>query len=405
MSKENRNMRDIVKICDYKKCTGCEACVQCCPNKCINMIEDKDGFLYPYINNDKCLKCLRCVKVCHNNKNLKTYKSIFYMGWHKNIEVLKRSSSGGAFTAIADLILERGGVVFGAEFDKNTRRVKHIAIENKKDMDKIRLSKYYQGTIDDSYVMIKELLKNRWVLFSGTACQIAGLYSFLGENYDNLITVDVLCHGVASYKVVNEYILDKERKYKKRIVDFKFRLKPNDADWLNGGMKLIFDDGTSSIENRDKDTYFVGFNNYLFLRKSCYNCKYTGTNRISDFTLADYWGVPLTEISYTQIKYGVSLVLANTIKAQNLISSLKKDMEINKIEPEKAIANNQALERPSTFNVNRDAFFKLLGEKNFDSIVHKYNAKYYNTIFGKSLLMRMIGESLYNRLKRFVKRS
>lgn len=200
------------------------------------MIEDKDGFLYPYINNDKCLKCLRCVKVCHNNKNLKTYKSIFYMGWHKNIEVLKRSSSGGAFTAIADLILERGGVVFGAEFDKNTRRVKHIAIENKKDMDKIRLSKYYQGTIDDSYVMIKELLKNRWVLFSGTACQIAGLYSFLGENYDNLITVDVLCHGVASYKVVNEYILDKERKYKKRIVDFKFRLKPNDADWLNGGM-------------------------------------------------------------------------------------------------------------------------------------------------------------------------
>ena len=231
------------------------------------------------------------------------------------------------------------------------------------------------------------------------------MYSFLGENYDNLITVDVLCHGVASYKVVNEYILDKERKYKKRIVDFKFRLKPNDADWLNGGMKLIFDDGTSSIENRDKDTYFVGFNNYLFLRKSCYNCKYTGTNRISDFTLADYWGVPLSEISYTQIKYGVSLVLANTIKAQNLISSLKKDMEINKIEPEKAIANNQALERPSTFNVNRDAFFKLLGEKNFDSIVHKYNAKYYNTIFWKSLLMRMIGESLYNRLKRFVKRS
>lgn len=396
-----------MKICNLNECTACEACVQSCPVACITMKENKDGFLYPNIDENKCISCLKCAKVCHNNQKLAKNKSIFYMGWHKDIEILKKSSSGGAFTAIADFVLEQGGVVFGAAFDKETRSVKHVAVENGKNLDEIRLSKYYQGTIDDCYVKTKEILKNRWVLFSGTACQIAGLYTFLGKDYVNLITVDVLCHGVASHKVVDEYIKCKEKKYKKKIVDFKFRLKPNDSDWMNGGgtkIKLYFDNGTSSVVNNETDTYFVGFNSYLFLRNSCYNCKYIGTERIADFTLADYWGVPIEQITDKERKYGVSLILANSDKAKKIIHMLKRDMIIKQIDPRNAISHNQALEKPSTFNPHRISFFRKLGRRDFDKLVYMYNWKRYGKIFLKRFIKRILGDSRYNSVMKFVKR-
>ena len=395
-----------IKICEHSECTACEACVQSCPAECIKMVEDENGFAYPQIDNDRCLHCEKCVKVCPDNHKFATGKSIFYMGWHKDIAVLKKSSSGGAFTAIADLVLNQGGVVFGASFDKNDRRVKHVAIESKTELDKVRLSKYYQGTINGCYKQVQICLESKTVLFSGTACQIAGLYSYLGKKYSNLITVDVLCHGIASYKVVDEYIASKERKYKKNIVDFKFRLKPNDSDWQMGGgtrMKLIFDDGSSIIESKEKGTYFVGFNDYLFLRESCYQCKYAGVERIADFTLADYWGVPLDEIDDQQRRYGVSLILANSEKAQRMIDSLGKDMVLKQIDPENPIAHNQALEKPSTINQHRDEFFRGLGTKDFDQLVHKYNRRYYVKLYVKEFLIKILGEVNFNKLKKFIK--
>ena len=400
-------MSEAIKICSFDECTACEACVQSCPNHCITMRENEDGFLYPHINTEKCLKCLKCVKVCHNNRTISKYNATFYMGWHKELEVLKKSSSGGAFTALADLVFRLGGVVFGASFDKKTRTVKHLCIENSNDLDRVRLSKYYQGSINDCYIKAKKILETKWVLFSGTACQIAGLYTFLGKNYDNLITVDVLCHGMASHKVVDAYIDGKEKKYRKKIVDFKFRLKPDDSDWLNGGgtrTKLFFNDGTFSVEDKGKDTYFVGFNSYLFLRKSCYSCKYIGIERIADFTLADYWGVPLNQITDRESKYGVSLILANTRKAKKLMDSLKKDMIIKEIDPQNAIEHNQALEKPSTFNPNREFFFQELDKKKFDYLVYKYNKQYYNKFFLKELLRKIMGDSLYHNTKRTIKR-
>lgn len=396
-----------IKICESSECTACEACSQSCPASCIKMIEDENGFAYPQIDREKCLGCKKCVKVCPNNHKLAIGKSVFYMGWHRNLDVLKKSSSGGAFTAIADLILDQGGVVFGALFDKKDRKVKHIAIENKSELDKVRLSKYYQGTTKDCFEKVKICLKSRMVLFSGTACQIAGLYSYLATDYPNLVTVDVLCHGVASHKVVDEYIVSKEKQYKKKIVDFKFRLKPNDSDWQSGGgtrMKLIFDDGTSTIESKEKDTYFVGFNSYLFLRESCYNCKYTGVERIADFTLADYWGVPLDKIEDQQRKYGVSLILANSEKAQKMINFLEKDMVLKKIDSKNPIAHNQALEKPSTVNQYREVFFEKLGTKDFERLVYKYNRWYYVKVNVKEFLIKIIGEPAFNKIKIIIKR-
>ncbi len=389
-----------MQICKNDLCTGCGACVQACPMQCISMGVSFEGYQYPVIDASKCAHCNKCVKTCHVNKEWNKHKeSVFFMGWHRSMEILRNSSSGGAFTALADLVFDENGVVFGACFDNDTWEVRHIAIERKEDLPKIRLSKYYQGRMDNVYVLAKQyLVQNRVVLFSGTSCQIAGLYSFLGKDYQNLLTTDILCHGIASKKVVDAYIKNKEKKYKKKIVDFRFRLKPDDSDWMSGGgtrMRLNFTDGSHVIEHKDLDTYFVGFNQYLFLRKSCYQCKYAGGDRIADFTLADYWGVPDDRITNVQKQYGVSLILVNSEKARTLVSEISKEMVLEETNPAIAISHNQALVKPSTPHPHREKFFSEIDTFDFDKLVHKYNRKYYVKFYIKLVLTKLLGEDNY----------
>ncbi len=388
-----------------KSCTGCEACASICPMHCIDMKPNSDGFFYPVIDDDKCIKCKKCIKTCPNNSTLKTGMGDFYMGWHKDEEVLLNSSSGGAFTAIADLILEQGGIVFGAWFNETEHTVQHIGIERANDLGKLRLSKYFQGRINDCYsIAAGELNKGRQVLFTGTGCQIAGLYMYLGRNYENLLTVDILCHGITSKKVIDAYIKSKERKYKKKVKSYKFRLKPSDSDWMNGGgtkMKLEFEDGSKIIEEKNTDTFFVGFNKYLFLRESCYECKYCGTDRVADITLADYWGVDLSKIPDKQRKNGVSLIVANSDKGSAIIAELSRDMIINTADRERAIAANQAFREPSSKNDRREEFFLKVDSFDFDELVHKYNRK----IYLKLKIRKMLGDTIYDYLKKVTGRA
>lgn len=392
-----------MEICNRDSCTGCSACAQACPVGCITMEETEEGFSYPVIDEEKCVHCLKCVNTCHiNQPSLQTHHPTYYMGTHNDIEVLKRSSSGGAFTALADYVLRRKGVVYGASFSADTNTVEHIAVSDRDELDLIRLSKYYQGGINGCYKKVREDIKDRLVLFSGTACQIAGLYGYLGKDSksENLITVDVLCHGAASKKVVEAYIKCKEKKYKKKIVDFRFRVKPDDSDWLNGGgtrMRLDFEDHTSRVQSKEYDTYFVGFNHYLFLRKSCYSCKYCGGERIADFTLADYWGVPENEISEREKKYGVSLILCNSERARSMLGDLQQDMSVKEIDPARAIACNQALRLPSTNNPDRSSFFKELNDHNFDKLVYKYLRSYYIKTFLRQTAIKIMGEEQFRR--------
>lgn len=223
-------------ICKHELCTGCSACVQTCPVNCIQMVEDQNGFKYPEIDESKCIHCKKCVRLCPAEKEMKSHTPVFYMAWAKEKSILKNSSSGGAFTILADIILEQGGVVFGTSFDEKSFDLTIIDIENSADLDKLRLSKYYQSTVGESYAKAKEYLKTRKVMFCGTPCQIAGLYQFLREDNHNLLTVDLACHGVPSKKVIDSYIKSKEKEYRKRVKTFKFRLKPEDHDWMQGGV-------------------------------------------------------------------------------------------------------------------------------------------------------------------------
>lgn len=228
-------MNTVTKITDCMDCTGCAACVNVCGKSAIFMEKDAEGFIYPEIDLDKCVSCGLCVKVCPSNGRLETFPSKFYMGWHKDDEVLWNSSSGGAFTALCEYAFKRNGVVFGATKDSETWEVRHVMARSLEEITEMRGSKYYQSNTGMVYRQIKNLLKNNvFVLFSGTACQVAALRSVVGERMtENLLTVDVLCHGCTSGKAVKCYIKDQEKKYKRRIIDFKFRTK--DIPWQAGG--------------------------------------------------------------------------------------------------------------------------------------------------------------------------
>ena len=402
-----------MEICNRQSCTGCGACVNICGKSAITMQKDYEGFLYPYIDESSCVNCGLCQKVCPANKDMPVSAATFYMAWHKNDEVLEKSSSGGVFTALADYVLTRNGVVFGAVKNPDTQEVCHIMINDAKDLDKLRLSKYYQSDTKKVYQQVKEiLLQNRFVLFSGTACQVAGLYSALdqwkinpeiikGEASRRLITADVLCHGCTSKKVVSCYIKAKEKQYKKKIIDYHFRVKTKDVGWQSGGgtrMKLEFADGTHKVEDKAMDTFFVGFNNNLFLRESCYRCKYCGSDRVSDFTLGDFWGIDPHEVTPKQMQLGVSVMCANTDAAKEMLPELSNSLYIKEIDSQKAIPYNLAFSRPQDRPEIRDSVFKRLENHNFDSVVKHACWKYYLKLGVKQTIKKCIGESRYKKM-------
>ena len=400
----------ISNICDQTFCTGCAACSQVCPKKAIVMRESEEGFLYPVID-DNCIECGLCIKKCPINQEAINQEAInqeavkhpasFYMGWHRDKDVLVNSSSGGMFTALSRYMFRAGGVVFGAVKDENDCIV-HTSACSEEELEPIRLSKYYQSFVGNTYAEVKELLDGKTpVLFTGTACQVAGLKSFLGKEYEHLVTADVLCHGVASKKAVDGFIKSKEKQYKKKLTDYHFRVKESGRGWYNGGgtrMHLFFEDGSSAVEPGKYDTFFLGFNNNFFLRESCYNCQFCGTERVSDFTLADYWKCDHPDIiSDEQKKLGVALILSNTEKAEKILSCIDDQMMLYEIDGADAISHNRALVKPQERPEIRDDFYSLIAEKDYDSIIHSQFKERFVKRRIKRILKHFLPESVYGR--------
>lgn len=338
---------------NYENCTGCGACVQRCPKQCISWTTKEFDFRYPRIDEASCINCGLCEKVCPIDKELKAPTAQkTYAAVHKDSAVLEKSTSGGAFTALADTIFSRGGVVYGAAM-LNGMQVKHIRTENRTTFAELRSSKYLQSDTGTTYQMVEQDLKQgKVVLYSGTPCQIDGLKCFLRKEYENLYTADIVCHGVGSQAYFDRYMEFAKERYGK-IKALRFRSKEY-AGWSCGGVVVVV--GTSNSEKkipyRDFDNYYYSY--FLsgdIYRKCCYSCKYANTKRVGDFSLGDYWGVEALNLPL-QTENGCSLLLVNNDRAERLLETV---VDFDKVETtiEQAAHCNKQLNEPSRLPESR----------------------------------------------------
>lgn len=316
----------MINVFDNKKCCGCNACINICPVKCITNKTDEKGFAYPIVDSSKCIGCNLCEKTCPmlNTATIATPLSTEGMINNNETERLE-SSSGGIFTVLAKEIISRGGVVFGAAFTEDFRVI-HVSAETEDQLAQFRGSKYIQSDTNACYSEIKNLLsKQRWVLFSGTPCQVRGLHLYLKKPYDRLVTIDFVCHGVPNYEVFKAYLEDEERKnpmiFSKGMATINFRDKSH-AGWHGYCLALkTRDNSRESVELRNS-AYMRGFGANLFLRPSCHECPSKNFSSGADITLADYWRVELINAELDDNK-GTSLVSILSNKGENLMSCCK----------------------------------------------------------------------------------
>lgn len=364
---------DEENITGKEKCSGCSACASVCPKNAINIEPDEEGFLFPVIDEKKCVRCKICRQVCPNNKSYNYEYDDLQAYACKNLSDNERlkSSSGGVFSLLAKSILEENGCVFGAIFENND--IRHIKIENKDDLEKLRGSKYVESTIGDSYVTAKQELDNgRKVLFSGTSCQIEGLKSFLGKEYGNLICVSVVCHGVPSKKVFSRYLRGLEMKHNDKILKINFRNK--DGGWKNYQIEYIFRN-KSIKKNTRKDKYMIGFLKNYYLRQSCYDCDYRLYEKnTADVILGDFWGIEKEYESFDDDK-GVSAIIINSEKGAELFSKIENKTISKKVSVEQIARHNPCLTESVALNESRFEFFNLFDRTGFDFAVDYFVEK------------------------------
>lgn len=313
------------------QCTGCGACANICKKNAITLRARDGNFLFPEVDTSKCTNCGRCRKICPCLKKSNAISEkgfpIGYGCYIDDCEVRKKSTSGGAFTAIADYVFAKGGVVCGAAFvDGHT--VRHVIVDDKKDLDLLHGSKYVQSFIGDIYRDVKQYLElNRYVLFTGTPCQVAGLKSFLGKDYFSLVTVDLFCHGVPSQKLFDEYLDEITDGNISSVKNFKFRNKEVNG-WKDFYITFDYSKGKYQCPGNE-DVYFQGFRDCLTLRKSCTNCKFSRLPRQGDFTIGDFLSLARRELNLTDDK-GASTLIVNNSKAKSILDSIKERFELIK---------------------------------------------------------------------------
>ena len=348
------------EICNSSICTGCAACMNRCPKHCINMREDnKLGHLYPQIDNDKCIDCGACVKVCPANHALELRTPITaYAGWDKSEKECISSTSGGAASAFARYIIRQGGVVYGCAILPGIQ-VSHVRIDSLSDIGKLKGSKYVQSTIGMIYKNVREdLRKGKKVLFIGTPCQVAGVRSFIVKDMvENLYTVDLICHGTPPLAYLRKHIL---KKTNGTVPDEIFFRKGAYLLLLLLGGKEIY--RSSLFEQRYQDTYYNTFFDGFSYRESCHTCRYAQPQRVSDVTIGDFWGLradlPLEH------PHGCSVLLPITEKGKELIEGIRQEFNLYERTVEEAVNGNDQLRHPKEKDLRISMFmnlFPLLG--------------------------------------------
>lgn len=361
----------MIEILDKSLCSGCTACANVCPKNCITMAEDKEGFKYPVVDEKKCSNCGLCSKICPViNRVSLTNIPLAYAIKSNDQEERAKSSSGGVFSLIAKKVIEQGGIVYGVAMSEDCKKAVHVPCESVGGLDKLRGSKYLQSDLGYTFRDVKEKLDSgKTVLFSGTPCQIGGLKAYLGKDYRNLISVDLICHGVPSPKVWAEYARFRERKACSKIKAVNFRSKS--SGWKNYSIKIDFENGKISQKDLSTDLFMRGFLQDLYLRPSCYNCAFKSVPRASDLTIADFWGIEKVAPGLDDNK-GTSLVLTHGKKGEQLLSSIETECCKQQVQLEDSIKGNPAIATSVATNKSRQNFFNLLEKEGVKKTIKKY---------------------------------
>lgn len=378
----------VINVVDKSKCSGCKACANICPVGAIAFEDDAEGVWYPKVDADKCIRCGLCEKACpfvdegHGvPAENRSWETKFFAARLKNVAELANVSSGGAFQGLASAVVSGGGVVYGVA-QEDVDRVFHMRASDLDELKKTRRSKYLQSDTGNSYAQAKrDLLSGKTVLFSGTGCQIAGLNRFLGKEYGNLYTCEVVCHGVPSRKIWDLYRKEKEQREGKKIADLVFRDKS--AGWRGNQYKITYDDGSVERERSSVQLFHAGYLRGLFYRPSCGSCPFASMPRAADVTLADYWRY---EGPLDAGGFGVSLVAANNRRGMELIESAAALLDIEPTSRENALRSCRHMDEHPAENPRRKAFMEKAFAEGYCAAAEKF-------------ILRDGGRSLLGRVK------
>lgn len=366
----------MINIQNKVDCCGCNACGDICPTQAISFPTDIEGFWYPKVDLDKCINCSLCEKTCPNI-NISSLKKNDYdrpakaiAAINKNLAIRWDSTSGGAFSALAADMYSQGGYVSGAVYTDDFH-VRNYISNNPDDLNLLRSSKYLESYASGLYKEIKRLLtKGEKVLACGTPCQMAGLRAFLGKDYDNLIIVDFICRGVNSPKVYRSYLDSLENKYGSKVI--KVKAKNKELGWRNLTRKVTFENGESYYGVLMEDDFRRGYHTNVYCRPSCYECVFKGFPRMSDITLADFWGIEKYDKNLDN-NIGTSLIILNSKKGEKYFDKVKDHFEYHSLPLESAFDGNIALHKPiDKPTIDRGSFFRDLDQNDFNFVVKKY---------------------------------
>lgn len=385
----------MIQIVNKHDCCGCTACASACNLHAISMDMDEEGFFYPHVNLQLCTNCSLCERVCpiirYDTIVDKNINPTIFALYHRDDSIRQASSSGGVFAALVDYAFLRNGIAYGAVYDKGFV-VKHKKAENKEEAMLFRGSKYVQSDMLNIYIEVKRYLDNgRYILFSGTPCQVEGLKCFLRKRYANLTTVDILCHGVPSPKVFSDYV-----SFIRRNSDFeltKIYMKDKTFGWKYPNLRLYFGSHVSQFNTVLSNLWNKIYYGHLVTRPSCYTCRFTNYHRSGDITIGDFWGI---EKVYPKIDMdkGISLIMLNNNKGLEVWNCIKEQFEYIPSNIKECVQPN--LQHPVCEPVNRDAFWMDYQKFGFDGIAYKYWG-----VTKKELLKNRI-KTLINNLREMV---
>lgn len=361
----------MVQICNMPECTGCGMCSNICPRQAIKMEEDEYGFLYPKISGETCINCGLCMKKCPVNNKIEklSENQTVYASWTNSRENRKKSTSGGAFSEFAKYVLRENGVVVGVEWT-NLFTPRHVVIESEDDLDSLKGSKYAQSDTNSIYIQIKELLSNeRLVLFSGTPCQVTALKAFLNSEYSNLITIDLICHGVPPASMLLKHYSEIHDAPVENV-----QLRYKDPYWDYTYVKIDYIDGYKYQELTINDDYFNLFNIGYSLRRSCHNCRYASSERVSDITLGDFWGYIPNSFKARSYNYGTSCIIINSEKGKNIFEKIKKNIYYEKSSISQAVKGNKCLSEP--FKIDDKKLSEYWNNYKNKCSIHELNQRY-----------------------------